>query len=120
MFFNAGNGWSHSQVSGSWMIRPVLGSTKGLMEVKEQNVASEINVYPNPTNGTTNVEIRGLENFKIIKVEIYDIFGECNYQQTTSSARLQIDLSTRPSGIYFLRIVDEKGFTYSKKVILTK
>ena len=120
MFFNIGNGWNQSQIPGSWMIHPVLGSAKGLLDVNEQNLTAELNVYPNPTNGTINLEILGFENLKIKKAEVYDILGECIYQQNCNSVHLQIDLSSHPNGIYLLKTMDETGAAHSQKLILSK
>ena len=58
-----------------------------------------INIYPNPTSG--NLYITAYN--KLHLVEIYNIFGEKLYSNHYQNS---INVSTYPSGIYILRILD--------------
>ena len=106
----------------SWEIVTVCESGKSdPVEVKatgdceEQSInelANSVSIYPNPTNGQlqiTNYELR-IEN-----IEIFDMMGKCvatvetgratSLQQTTTT----LDLSSLPTGVYFIRIQTENG-----------
>ncbi len=49
MFYNVGNGWTQSQVLGSWMIRPVMVSAvDSFAGVEERTSAGPMTVHPNP------------------------------------------------------------------------
>jgi len=65
-------------------------------------------VYPNPTSGFIAIEANALQ-----QIEIYNINGK-RIENTNKS---QIDLSQYPCGIYFLKIISNKGSTL-KKVVL--
>jgi len=81
----------------------------------EQNL-HEIKVYPNPTDGQlriTNYELR------IEGVEVFDIYGkmqkaESRRQKTESE--IVLDISNLAAGIYFVKVVTEKGEVIKKVV----
>lgn len=65
--------------------------------------------YPNPTNGVLTIEINGNLNELI---EILDIRGNMIQSQNLISStytKLEFDLSTVSSGVYFVRYVDQSG-----------
>ena len=71
----------------------------------------DLKVYPNPTTRNVTVESDGLQ-----QVELYDGVSRRLATYTAPSSTLTVDLSNRPTGVYFLRIRTEKG-TIIKKVI---
>jgi len=85
-------------------------------EVSEINLENLISVYPNPTQGKFNVQMSGFENVKINSIKIYSAEGECIHQQISTSSNLQIDLSSAPSGVYFVQLKTNKG-VINKKII---
>ncbi|TAL62665.1 MAG: hypothetical protein EPN85_02125 [Bacteroidetes bacterium] len=91
--------------------------------------ALQIGVWPNPSNGKINLKANPFENLKIESIEIYNVFGEkiypaVNFQINKSSPQgvlgtnFQIDLSSQPGGIYFLRISMPSGQAKTGKEIL--
>ncbi|HWY99145.1 MAG TPA: T9SS type A sorting domain-containing protein, partial [Bacteroidia bacterium] len=96
----------------------------GINELSENN--DLVNVYPNPSNGIFNLEIKKGEAFTSSnygsvtsnyesgitnKVEVYNMLGEIVYVQTLRQAQggNKIDISNQPSGIYLYRIVNKYG-----------
>ncbi|MCF0207798.1 MAG: T9SS type A sorting domain-containing protein [Bacteroidales bacterium] len=73
----------------------------------EDAVSSNVQIYPNPTNGILNVEAEGLNN-----VEIIDVTGRVIVSSTESS----IDLSNVEAGVYFVKAYTENG-SIVKKVV---
>jgi hypothetical protein len=60
-------------------------------------------VYPNPTTGElriTNYELR------IMDIKIFDVYGRVlsSHHLITTSSHHNIDISSYPAGIYFLRV----------------
>ena len=76
--------------------------------------ANGISIYPNPTSGF--VYISSYIDKEVFKnVEITDIHGKTiSYFQINKSANIQIDISNKPDGIYFLKIHTNDRFFYSK------
>jgi len=81
--------------------------------VNEISGNTRIKIYPNPVTGT--LVIRGLENDS--RVEIYTILGEKVHSINSSGTTCEIDISARPAGIYFLKIIDRNGSAIVKKIV---
>jgi len=76
--------------------------------------SSEINIYPNPTNGIYNIKYQlpigkwQMANGKKVELSIYDIHGQkirtlVNEKQTTREYTVQFDGSDLVAGIYLIR-----------------
>jgi len=78
---------------------------------KESELNHSISIYPNPT--TNKLNINHSEHFSIIESSIFDITGKLiafnNHQAT-------IDVSKLNSGIYFIKVITDKG-EFSQKFI---
>lgn len=88
--------------------------TNLLKTKKSEDRASEIiqtKIYPNPSNGLFTIE-NGQENSEAI---VYDLLGKIVFTQKLSN-KTNIDLSTQPKGVYFIKIIGAK--TESFKLIL--
>ena len=82
----------------------------GIEELRITNY--ELQIYPNPTNGALHVTSDMLQ---VTNVEVFDIYGKRHASRVTSN-EMTIDISDLPVGIYFLKIVTEKGIV-TKKII---
>ncbi len=71
---------------------------------------TNINIYPNPSNGMINL----ITNETIENINITDVNGKLVHHQTNNSP---IDLSLKAKGIYFVNITTEKG-VINKKIVL--
>jgi uncharacterized repeat protein (TIGR01451 family) len=69
-----------------------------------------INVSPNPTNGTININC----NNNVKKMELYDVQGRVLETQIGETKTL--DISEKANGIYFLKITTEKGSKVEKVI----
>lgn len=72
-----------------------------------------ITVYPNPTNDVLFLQS---PEISMNNVFIYDVYGKLLETVQVNGNNTTIDLSSRASGLYFLRIETEKGMI-SKRVI---
>jgi plastocyanin len=84
--------------------------------------APKITMYPNPTSGNLTFEYSGQDNLsgnqEQIRLEIYNVLGERIFELPGYKAQTteQIDLSSVPDGIYFVRINDRQK-TYTEELI---
>ena len=84
--------------------------TVGIDDIKlDDNV---ISIYPNPTNGVFIIEGENMNT-----VEITTISGQKIKTMEVSENKVSIDLSTQSKGIYFAKIITDKGTVIKKLVI---
>ena len=72
------------------------------------------NVYPNPVNDKLYVET----DAEIEEVIIYDIYGRVQNLRNSETQKLRnsIDVTNLNSGVYFVKVVTEKGETVQRFV----
>lgn len=82
-----------------------------------------LNVYPNPTTGTLNLELL-LSESKTIDIRVFDLAGrvvneelERKEYEATIQNREQLDLSHLQSGFYLLVLTDEQGARLTKRIV---
>ncbi len=86
-----------------------------ITEIEEGDSKPSLNIFPNPSRGTFQVNC----NTAIIGITVYNIHGECIYQQAGTPSDAQIDLSTQPNGMYVIQVETESGVT-NKKITIQK
>ncbi len=69
-------------------------------------------VYPNPCRGMFTIDLPGIAT----KVELISTEGRLIYS-ATAKGRLNIDLRSRPAGLYLLHIANENGSGESKVIV---
>lgn len=83
-----------------WEIDP-----ESLLDYKTTSAILNIIIYPIPTSDFLNVY--NPEN-KILEVEMYDLNGLRISEYFTDSGDLKVDLNSKPSGFYFLKVTADK------------
>ncbi|MEA3443358.1 MAG: T9SS type A sorting domain-containing protein, partial [Bacteroidota bacterium] len=84
----------------------------------------QFNIYPNPTNGITNISY-SLNKNSNVKFTIYNSLGEIvfapvnNQEKQSGRHNLAIDMKDYDAGIYFCRL-ETNGFVSTRKIVLTK
>ncbi|RZJ73684.1 T9SS type A sorting domain-containing protein [Flavobacterium sp.] len=68
---------------------------------------NSVSVYPNPSNGIVNVK----STSEVKSLELFDVQGRLLQQNLNSDS---IDISSRSTGLYFLRIKTDKGISVQK------
>ena len=87
-----------------------------------QEFNEEINIYPNPNNGTFNLQLKGRLGETCL-IEIYDIKGKLilnKRYKLNNTKKMQIisfDISTYSKGIYLLKLQTEKGLSIKRLII---
>lgn len=117
-YINAG--WEHGELAGEahrtatiicdTVIMHVFGSTVNI----RNNETSNISVFPNPFNNLVTV----INNNGINKITISGMLGSTVIQMNTQGTKkAEINTAALPKGIYFIRIVDDKGNDFKIKMI---
>lgn len=76
-------------------------------------------MYPNPNHGIFTVEIdpKFLQENSDAKVTIYTLQGEAIYRASADQSHIDVDLSTQPKGVYYVKLTGARGETLIKKLI---
>ncbi|HET6227352.1 MAG TPA: T9SS type A sorting domain-containing protein [Bacteroidia bacterium] len=77
-----------------------------------ENLKNSISIYPNPSNGTFNLQVDNSDIFQTI--EVYNMLGECILRQHFSSA---VTIPNAETGIYFVKI-SNADVMYTTKIIV--
>ncbi|MBL3657861.1 zinc-dependent metalloprotease [Fulvivirga sediminis] len=76
-----------------------------------------LQVFPNPTTGM--VDVKFMNSDDEFQMELFDANGTEIYRMDYSNLEsVRINLSNKPSGIYYIQIKDSKGAVHSKRIIL--
>ncbi|WP_082026788.1 BNR-4 repeat-containing protein [Flammeovirga sp. OC4] len=77
---------------------------------------SAVTVFPNPSNGTFTIDLKGIENADIL---IYNMKGQLVHQEQNTSQSLRLSKGlTFNSGVYLIRVIDQDGNYYDKKLMI--
>ncbi len=84
----------------------------------EQTADSEgsVTVSPNPSSGLFTVTANGLNSSGSV-LEVFNEIGEKIYTKPFNGTKTELDLSAKPGGIYFLRVISAGKITASVKLI---
>ncbi len=87
--------------------------------VSENKVVDMFEVFPNPSSGKVYLKIKGIQNLNIKNIDVYNALGSIVSSMKISGlvSDYVVNLSSRPKGVYFIKINSDKGSTV-KKVIL--
>lgn len=84
-----------------------------ITSINDKNSASAIKLYPNPSNGKFNLEIT---ETTITSFEISNLFGVKILSSKIDSNKMEVNLSSESSGIYFIRCFFKDGTSSTKKI----
>lgn len=88
-----------------------------LVGLNDNSTLNKVTLFPNPT-ANSNVTIRGLNGANTIL--IYDLLGQLLAQQITRDDEITINLKEYPKGNYFIKVVDERQYYKTFKLISQK
>ncbi|WP_329806993.1 LamG-like jellyroll fold domain-containing protein [Flavobacterium facile] len=90
----------------------VTGTNCAVLSNESFEVANNIKIYPNPSNG-----IFAIETQEDSTVEVFDMIGKKVYSNKVSVGSSNIDLSNYTNGIYLLTVTNQKGNLNTFKLI---
>ncbi len=77
---------------------------------------SQISLYPNPSNGTFNIDLSALNTDEAVSVSIFNTNGQLVYHTTSSDNKMTIDIH-EATGVYFLRVSSGNQVANKKLII---
>ncbi len=80
----------------------------------ENKNVNDFEVYPNPSNGSFNIDFNNLNENN--SIEIYSIYGDKVFE-TTSSESKSISVSNLKKGIYLIKVIQNEE-TITKKLVI--
>lgn len=80
--------------------------------------ATSFNLFPNPSSGQFAILLSGDFDEKESSLVVFSSVGEAVYRETVTSGnvKIEVDLSSYPSGIYFVQLSNE-DFSYRKSIV---
>jgi len=96
--------------------------SNGVTNVEEEDALAGLKVFPNPLNGSKNLNIEfTLTNNQSVNISVIDFTGrkvvELTEDASKGTFRKAVDLSSVASGVYFVKIA-AGGETLNKKVVV--
>lgn len=79
----------------------------------EDYLFSSTALFPNPTTGEFRIQN---SKFRIQSVQVYDVFGKVMSSVEVNDNTVTIDATSYASGVYFVRILTEKGMV-TKRIV---
>ncbi|MDY6436591.1 MAG: T9SS type A sorting domain-containing protein, partial [Bacteroidales bacterium] len=108
--------WKNSSFPGSLMIRPVMGKHAYMVGVGEnQDVVSNLTVYPNPASSVIHLD--GVDEYNCKEIFIYDLAGRSVGQYNYNP---ELSVESLSEGVYFLKVVDKNGSYRTAKLLISK
>ena len=78
----------------------------------EENLASSLKLYPNPTNGCITIDLKAMQ-----KVMVYNALGQALISKEANGDVLQLELSGFEGGLYWVKIMSQNGMAVKPLVI---
>ena len=103
-------------------VRVSLKTSNGCQPVgiSEEKLIRNIQAFPNPSTGIVNVMLP-LSYENEFKLEVFNLLGEMVVSRTIaagSDTLITIDLSSEPSGVFFLKIISNNTYGIEKILII--
>lgn len=90
----------------------VARTTFQSLGINENTIDNSVSIYPNPANDIVNVKSKDV----IQSIQLFDIQGRLLLTRVSGETKEWIDLTSRSAGIYFIKVITEKG-TKAERII---
>lgn len=101
-----------------------LSNTSPISEVK---ISNQPFIYPNPTSGKLNINLKLDNVINGYNVSIFSVDGKNIYNNTVNETleagtiiNNEFDISNQANGIYFIRVTSENNLLLNQKFVLNK
>jgi hypothetical protein len=110
--------------AGSWNLRQLDLNFNAVTPVTEIPVADKftLNVFPNPTDGLTKVNLSLDQDYDMVRVEVYGMLGQVVAERELTNqlkGQLSVDLQLHqlPAGTYVVRVLTNDGIKGHTQII---
>jgi hypothetical protein len=123
--YNSGQIYVATNGRGIWTSNKYYSPTVvSVKEIVESAHTSNLNIYPNPTNGELNIAFRAFDDEKAV-MNILDINGRIVMSENlgrlvNGDMKRSIDVSSLPSGMYIVNVSSDSGIRRVSKLVITK
>ena len=109
----AGGGypWENYPSGFTLMVRPIL-KEHPIINATSEAAPSQVSIYPNPTTGFVQIEMDGHQPGEPMHLMLTNASGQVVLSEKTRDQ--QLDISSLPTGIYFLKIKTKHGMRVGK------
>ena len=114
-YFNTNGSWQPTEMHGTLMIRPVVGSSYFIGLNEFENVLETVQLYPNPARNVLNIKVTN--DTKIIQTSLYDLTGHCVWKGEFTEI---IPIDHLNNGLYFISLTTAQGQIITQKFIIRK
>jgi len=84
--------------------------------ISQHNATSEIEIYPNPVSDIFYIKAKDINTLQ--KIEVFSLEGALLFQtQSDISQNVAVDVSSFPSGLYYVRIFNDMEFIIKKILV---
>lgn len=90
-----------------------VGSQLGMEELE----GTSLLLYPNPSHGEFTVETGDMTDDMQVHLLVVDTYGRQIHAQVLDTDKTTIDISSQEPGMYFVKIISEKGTTVSAIIL---
>lgn len=105
--------------SASWEVYLVKMDASGVVGIEEFAADNKLSLYPNPSDGSLNVDLSGMQDFTSFRIA--NSLGQTVYSEDLKALRgnqlMTVDLKNNAPGVYFVTI-ESSNKTITKKLIL--
>jgi hypothetical protein len=101
-----------TDIFGAQAVESFVLDVKSFVDVDD--ITGSVSVYPNPAEEMITVTLSG---FSQAMMTMTDVNGKTVLQQSLNGEKTQIDLSTMAKGIYFIKIISDRG-TFNQKLMV--
>jgi hypothetical protein len=96
----------------------VIVNACGGTGMKETTLNNNFSIYPDPNSGNFTIQVDNQQSLASGEVKIYDLLGNGIYSTKLKNIKTEIDLSSKPKGIFFLKLYIENTPTGMKKIVI--
>jgi hypothetical protein len=91
----------------------------GKANIKNQSTASDLSIYPNPSNGKIIVSASNIPK-GVIQASIYDLLGRLVYQSALSlkDNKAELSIPSNNGAIYILELKEASGSVYRERIVM--
>lgn len=106
-----GNVFDHNSIGrlDVFVLKINADGTVGIDEIQEDNLLA---IYPNPANAIVTITGQNLK-----QIDVLNINGQCLASYNVNGSQATIDISTLPSGVFFVGITDGNGNYCVRKLV---